>query len=163
MEDEFTKNSRPAGRLAAINRSNGGARKSQVDKALITEFGVEGDRQADQVNHGGVDRAVTLYSLERIQALAEEGHPVQIGALGENLTVSGLDWSLIVPGSEILVGPVRLQITKFTTPCSNLKEMFTGGKNFSRISQKQNPGWSRACARVLAGGVVSVGDPVVLL
>ena len=162
MENHFTTDRRQTGRLAAINRSNGGPLKSQVNEALITESGVEGDRQADQTRHGGVDRAVTLYSLERIQALAGEGHSIQIGTLGENLTVSGLDWSRIVPDAELLVGPVRLRITRFAAPCANVKNAFANG-DFSRISDKVHPGWSRACARVLAGGVVSVGDPVVLL
>ena len=162
MENHSTQDSRQTGRLTAINRSNGGHLKSQVNEALITESGVEGDRQADQARHGGVDRAVTLYSLELIQALASEGHSIQSGTLGENLTIAGLDWSRIVPGVEVLVGQVRLRITTYATPCNNVKDAFADG-NSSRIAQKLHPGWSRACARVLAGGTVSVGDPVVLL
>ena len=35
-------------------------------------------------------------------------------------------------------------------------------EEFTRISQKRHPGWSRVCARVIEGGVVRMGDPVVL-
>jgi hypothetical protein len=37
------------------------------------------------------------------------------------------------------------------------------GRDHSRVSQRRHPGWSRAHARVLAGGLVRPGDAVVLL
>ena len=146
----------------AINRSGGGVPKLQVREARITEQGVEGDQQKNTKIHGGPDRAVTLYSLEAIEDLAREGNPVGIGTMGENLTVSELDWSLMIPGSELLVGPVRLQITKFAKPCGNIRASFANGDE-SRISPDAHPGWSRVCARVIEAGLVRVGDPVVLL
>jgi hypothetical protein len=33
-------------------------------------------------------------------------------------------------------------------------------EDFMRISQKVHPGWSRVCARVIAGGLAQLGDPV---
>ncbi len=149
------------GKLVAINRSDGGLPKSPVSQARITEAGLEGDRQKHPQIHGGPDRAVTLFSLEAIEAMAREGHPIGIGSTGENLTVAELDWSLVVPGAELQVGEVRLRVTKFTTPCASVQESFAEG-NSSRISQKENPGWSRVCARVLTPGIVRTGDPVIL-
>jgi len=35
----------------------------------------------------------------RIEALQNEGHPIAFGSTGENLTVSGIDWQRVVPGS----------------------------------------------------------------
>ena len=160
-EPAKSKNGRQ-GKLVAINRSGGGLPKLQVGEARITEAGLEGDQQRNTKIHGGPDRAVTLFSLEAIEEMAREGHPIAIGSTGENLTVSNLDWSLVVPGSELQVGEVRLQITKFTMPCLNVKGSFASGDT-SRISQELNPGWSRVCARVLAGGVVRTGDSVVVL
>lgn len=150
------------GKLVAINRSGGGLPKLQVGEARITEAGLEGDQQRDTKIHGGPDRAVTLFSIEAIESMAREGHPIGIGSTGENLTVSSLDWSLMVPGAELRVGEVRLRITKFTMPCVNVQGSFASG-DASRISQEQHPGWSRVCARVLSGGVVRTGDSVVLL
>lgn len=172
MQNHFTPGNGRTGRLEAINRSAGGVPKLQVGKASITASGVEGDRQRDLSRHGGPDRAVTLYSWELIQALAGEGHPIGIGTTGENLTVAGLDWSLVVPGVELLIGeaegqkegsgPVRLRITRYTGPCFKIKGSFANGDE-SRIAQDIHPGWSRLCARVLAAGVVCVGDTVALL
>jgi MOSC domain-containing protein YiiM len=163
MKDQSTEQARRKGRLAAINRSDGGVPKSQINEALITETGLAGDRQRNLTLHGDPDRAVLLYSMEAIQALSSEGHPIGPGTAGENLTVADLDWSLVVPGAEILIGDaVRLRITKFAMPCFNIKKSFAD-EDSSRISPERYPGWSRACARVLSGGVVRVGDAVLLL
>ena len=40
--------------------------------------------------------------------------------------------------------------------------VFKGG-DFSRVSEKRHPGWSRVYARVLAAGAIRQGDPVRLL
>jgi MOSC domain-containing protein YiiM len=151
----------PSGRVASINVSAGGVPKTAVAEAAVTEAGVAGDRQRDLRHHGGPDRAVSLFSLEAIHALRGEGHPIGAGTTGENLTVSGLDWSGVVPGAEIRVGPLRLEVTGYAAPCSNIAGSFAGG-GVARISQKLHPGWSRVYARVLAGGVVRVGDPAEL-
>jgi MOSC domain-containing protein YiiM len=147
------------GQLVSINCSNGGVPKTPVAEVLITESGLTGDRQRDLCHHGGPDRAVLLYSLELIEALQKEGHPIEVGATGENLTVSGLDWNLIVPGFHIWVGAVRLLATKYADPCRNISGSFING-DMTRIAQTLYPGWSRICAKVLVPGTVRVGDPV---
>ena len=150
------------GVLVSINASGGGVPKLPRHRAAVTAAGVEGDRQRDLRYHGGVDRAVCLYSFDHIRALQEEGHPVSIGLLGENLTVMGLDWRRLTPGTRIQVGGVRLLITAFAVPCKNLSPYFVEGKIF-RVSQKVHPGWSRAYARVEHPGMVQIGDPVRLV
>jgi MOSC domain-containing protein YiiM len=150
-----------SGRLVSINRSNGGVPKQPVLECRVTESGLEGDRQRDLRFHGGPIRAVCLYPLESIEALQRERHPIAPGTIGENLTVSGLDWSLMVPDVELEVGEVRLQLTKFAAPCVNIAGSFRDG-DFSRVAQKLNPGWSRICARVVRSGILRVGDPVVI-
>jgi MOSC domain-containing protein YiiM len=149
------------GRLASINVSAGGVPKTPVAEAAVTEGGVAGDRQRDVRYHGGPDRAVSLFSLEAIHALQREGHPIGVGTAGENLTLSGLDWSAVAPGAEVRVGPVRLEVTAYAAPCSNIEGSFAGGA-VKRISQKVHPGWSRVYARVLTGGLLRVGDPAEL-
>jgi len=147
--------------LASINISRGGVPKEPVFDALITATGVAGDRQRDLRYHGGPDRAVVLYSLDLIAALQREGHFIATGTTGENLTISGLEWPAIVPGLELKIGAVRLIVTSFASPCEKIRRSFIGG-DFRRILQGLHPGWSRVCARVIAGGIVSVGDCVTL-
>jgi MOSC domain-containing protein YiiM len=98
--------------------------------------------------------------LERIQALQQEGHPIDVGTAGENITIEGIDWELIVPGVHLRVGDeVLLEVAAFTSPCKTIKESFIDGR-FVRISQKLHPGWSRVYARVLSEGEIHFGDQV---
>jgi MOSC domain-containing protein YiiM len=89
------------GVILQISLSNGGVPKRAIDRGIVWEEGLQGDRQADLRAHGGPARAVCLYSFEVIERLRAEGHPIGPGATGENVTVGALDWSLVVPG----VGP----------------------------------------------------------
>lgn len=149
-------------RLESINTSRGGVPKLAVFEAFIAEAGVSDDAQRNLQLHGGPDRAVVLYSLDLIRALRDEGHPIAAGTTGENLTVSGLDWARVVPGIELTVGAVRLRITRYATPCSQIRASFRGGE-VMRIAHASHPGWSRVCARVLEPGLAQPGDPVDLV
>jgi MOSC domain-containing protein YiiM len=133
--------------------------KLPTGEAHVGVNGVADDRQRDQHFHGGPNRAVCLYSLELIRALQAEGHSIGVGSAGENLTVSGVDWALMVPGRRVRVGEILLELTKYAHPCSNLVPYFREGK-FTRISQKVHPGSGRLYARVLEEGFVRPGDPV---
>ena len=148
--------------MESINASRGGVPKHGMFEALITDAGVDGDRQRDHRFHGGPDRALILFSLDVITALRAEGHPIAPGTTGENLTLSGLDWRALVPGTELLIGAIHLRVTNYTSPCAKVGPSFTGG-DYTRISQNLHPGWSRLSARVLTGGLVTVGDRVELL
>lgn len=130
--------------------------------AHIRTNGLEGDAQRDLRYHGGADRAVSLYSFDLIQALQSEGHPITAGSAGENLTLSGVDWSAMAPGARIEIGDVVLEVTQPASPCMNIAGSFRDG-SIVRISNGKNPGWSRFYARVLKEGLVSTGDTVRLM
>jgi MOSC domain-containing protein YiiM len=150
------------GTLVSINVSSGGVPKRRIGDAKVSRLGLQGDAQSDKKHHGGGERAVCVYSLERIHALQAEGHPIDVGTVGENVTVEGIDWDLVVPGARFLLGEeVILEVTDFTDPCKTIRESFIDGK-FVRISEKLHPGWSRVYARVLAEGEIRFGDSVEL-
>lgn len=149
-------------RVFQINLSDGGVPKLPTLEAQVTGQGVSGDRQRNRVHHGGPNRAVCLYSLEQILALQQAGHPVYPGALGENLTLSGVDWSRMEPGVRLQIGDcVVVEVTDYAYPCNNLTPYFLKG-DFKQISQKIYPGRSRVYARVLQPGAVRISDPVVV-
>jgi MOSC domain-containing protein YiiM len=148
------------GTIRSINLSSGGVPKKPVTGAQVALLGVVGDAHNDTTGHGGPERAVCLYSLERIRDLQREGHPIDIGTAGENLTVQGLNWDLVVPGVRIRCGDeVELEVASFTSPCKTIKASFSD-ERFKRISQVVHPGWSRVYARVLVEGRIRVGDRV---
>jgi MOSC domain-containing protein YiiM len=149
------------GRVVQVNvNPRGGVPKHAIEATEITTEGVAGDKQRDRRFHGGPQRAVSLFSIERIEALRAEGHPIAPGSTGENLTLAGVDWDAIKVGDRLRVGEwVELEITGYASPCSNIEASFADGA-FKRMSQKLHPGWSRLYARVLAEGTVRAGDPV---
>lgn len=146
-----------------VSVSDGGVPKRPVFEAKVGKDGIEGDRQENLKFHGGPDRAVCLYSLELIERLQDEGHSIDAGLSGENLTIVGLEWEQVKPGAVLAVGPeVRLEVTSYTSPCSKNGRWFRD-EEFSRVSQKLNPGWSRVYAKVLREGVVRPGDKVEMI
>ena len=140
----------------------GGVPKHPVEGAMIRSGGVEGDKQNDLRYHGGPDRAVSIYSSEIIRSLQSEGHPIGPGSSGENITIGGLDWGEIGPGKIMQIGRARIEITTPAAPCATIRECFLN-EEFSRVSEKRNPGWSRWYARVLDEARVSPNDRVVIL
>ncbi len=151
------------GRIHQLNRSQGGVPKLPVAEAELTESGLDGDRQKHTAFHGGPERAVSLYSLEVIEALRAEGHPISPGSTGENVTVSGLDWPLLLPGTRLALGDEAVVvITSFANPCGSIRPSFAAGQ-FKRISQKVNPGSSRLYARVVRAGRLAAGQEVRVL
>jgi MOSC domain-containing protein YiiM len=146
------------GVVASINSSGGGVPKRRVNDAIVSRLGLLEDAQNDKIHHGGTERAVCVYSLERIRALQQEGHPIDVGTAGENITLEGIDWDLVVPGVRVKLGDeVVLEVASFTTPCKTIKASFIG-ERFVRISQKLHPGWSRVYARVVSEGEIRFGD-----
>jgi len=128
---------------------------------MVRVDGMEGDRQANRKYHGGPDRALCLYAQERLDALASEGHPLERGWLGENITIAGLRWEEVRPGMRLRLGGVEVEVTGFAAPCRQIADGFAD-RLFTRVGEKVNPGWSRVYARVLAEGEVAVGDPVTI-
>jgi MOSC domain-containing protein YiiM len=149
-------------RIFQINTSRGGVPKLATAVADVTTLGIAGDAHHDRRHHGGPDRALCLYSVEQIMALQEEGHPIFPGSAGENIVTIGLDLFSLEPGARLTVGDdVEIEIASYTSPCKTIAASFIDG-NFSRISQKVHPGWSRLYARVLREGSIRPGDPITL-
>ncbi len=151
------------GQIAQLSRSGGGVPKLPVPEALVTRLGLESDVQKHRRFHGGPQRALCLYALERIEQLQGEGHPIRPGSTGENVTLQGVDWAALKPGHRLVLGDeVEIQITSYVVPCKNIAGSFRDGE-FTRISQKLHPGDARLYARVLREGRVAVGQPVRVL
>ena len=148
------------GSVHQISISRGGAPKWPVPAATVGPAGLAGDYHFDVANHGGPLRAVCLYTMEQIERLMAEGHPIFAGAVGENVTLRGIPQALLTPGATLAIGAeVRLEVVSYTTPCKGIADAFSTG-DFTRISQKTHPGESRVYARVMHGGEMRAGDPV---
>lgn len=146
-----------------INVSNGGVPKLPVTKAKVGVDGMVGDDQADKKHHGGPRQTLCLYSLQVIEALRKEGHPIEPGFAGENITLAGVDWPSIRSGDRFRFGTdLVVEITDPATPCSQNAGWFLNG-DFTRMSHTRYPGFSRWYAIVIDPGEIATDDPVELL
>lgn len=146
------------GRVHQVNVSRGGAPKLPIALARVTVEGIEGDEHFDVRNHGGPMRALCLFTLEEIERLAAEGHPIFPGAAGENVTLTGLPLAALTPGTQLALGDdLLIEVTSYTSPCNGIAEAFNDG-DFTRISQKLHPDESRVYAKVLRVGELRPGD-----
>ena len=135
-----------------------------IDKAEIKFEGVEGDFnrfRTEKINSIGT-RAVTLFSLEQIEKLKSEGHAIDVGTTGENITIEGIDWPSLKIGTRMMIGDAMIELSEPTAPCSKIGKSFIDGA-FSRIDHELELGWSRWSASVIEEGQVEVGSQVILL
>lgn len=152
-----------SGRVVQVNVSQGGVPKLPVERAWVGRLGLEGDAHRERTVHGGPQRAVCLFSIEAIERLQSEGHPLEPGSVGENLTTSGVEWSLLPVGARARIGDeLEIELASSTTPCATQKPNFSDGR-FSRISIDLHPSDSRMYARVVREGEVRPGDAIVVL
>ena len=149
----------------SINISTqGGVPKLPIDKAEIKFQGVEGDFnrfRTEKINSIGT-RAVTLFSLEQIKKLKSEGHAIDVGTTGENITIQGVYWPSLKVGTRMMIGDAMIELSEPTAPCSKIGKSFIDGA-FSRIDHELKLGWSRWSASVIEEGQVEVGSQVILL
>jgi MOSC domain-containing protein YiiM len=151
------------GRVVQVNLSGGGVPKLPVESAWIGRFGLGGDAHNEPTVHGGPHRAVCMFGIEVIERLQAEGHPIEPGGAGENLTTTGVDWSLLPIGARAFVGDtVVLEISSSTTPCATQTHNFRDG-NFNRILIDKHPADSRMYARVITEGEVKRGDSITVV
>ena len=156
------------GQIASINVSHpGGVPKRPIDRTLITTRGLIGDGQrTKEPVHGGPEKAVCLFGVEQIRRVNADGHHLYPGAIGENLTLSGLDLGGLESGDQLRIGdpatgPI-IQLSDPAAPCKNIAGSFEDWR-IARVSHKVRPEDSRWYARVLREGPVVSGDPIELL
>jgi MOSC domain-containing protein YiiM len=143
-----------AGRLEwiGLRRERRGAVVAVTEAQALVDLGLSGDHRA---RRRGSTRQVTLIQREHLEViaalLARSDLPPDL--LRRNLAVSGLN-VLALKDQVFTIGEVMLEGTGTCEPCSRMEEnLGAGGYNAMR-------GHGGITARVLAGGVLHVGDAV---
>lgn len=141
------------GTLRAIwrKRAKRGPMDPQTAAVLVAGRGLEGN-----ANQGG-RRQVTMIEEERWTEATSEIGAEDLPPLSRraNLMIAGLSLEN-TRGRILRIGPARLQIWMECTPCERMDEARPGLKEALR------PHWrGGACAQVLEGGEIRVGDEVV--
>lgn len=131
-------------------------------KVALASDGLAGDGHADLENHGGVDKAVLVYSGEHREQWRQETFPegLPAGAFGENFTVQGLTEADVCLGDIFEVGTARVQVSQPRQPCWKQARRYGIKDLVAQIVRTGRTGWY---LRVLREGVVEAGDVMTLL
>jgi MOSC domain-containing protein YiiM len=123
---------------------------------------LDGDRQADLVNHGGRDKAVYAYPSEHYVFWKSElpGMELPWGSFGENLTVAGLLEADVCLGDRFQIGTAEVVVTQPRIPCFKLNLKFQRDDMARRFLASRRTGFY---LRVLREGEVGAGDEIVRL
>ena len=142
-----------------------GLPKMAVELANLTVSGIDGDynRFRKKKKNNDPDMAIMILCTDILSQLNQEGWPAQPGDLGENLTLTGMDYASIETGQQYKIGDVTLEISIICDPCSNLYTLpYVGterGPAFIKTLMNRR-GWY---ARVLTPGTIKSGDSVTIL
>jgi MOSC domain-containing protein YiiM len=112
--------------------------------------------QGDRYDSGSGARGLTLIQAEHLPAIAAFSARRQLApaVLRRNLVVSGLPVMALL-GRRFRIGSVLLEGTQPCDPCARM-EAALGPGGYNAMT-----GMGGLCARILEGGVIALGDPVV--
>jgi MOSC domain-containing protein YiiM len=123
--------------------------------------GLEGDGQADRVNHGGADKAMCAYPTEHLPYWsARLGRTLAPAAFGENLSTEGLLERDLHLGAVFRLGSAIVQVSQPRGPCFKLAAL-NGEPHLAQWVQ--NAGFTGFYFRCLEPGALRAGDAFTLL
>ncbi len=126
---------------------------------MVDAEGLVGDAILNRKHHGGVDQAVYIQGSLDIDWWSRElGRELHYGMFGENLVIEDLESQRLAAGDRFAIGEILLEITSPRMPCATFAAHMGDPKIVKRYTEAARPG---AYARVLKGGMVEAGQPVV--
>lgn len=193
-----------AGRIASLNTGSGGVPKHPTTTIYVPASAGRGpidpvdvwaespryrlaDVHADANEHGGRERALSLYAAEHLREIgALFGREFPPGSRGENVTTEGIDYARLRAGDIVEMGNfspdpnfrriVRAQLTRPSSPCKTLQALcknpdgtddveawkrlvqYMGNRNLP--PEQVRCGWY---ATVLEGSLLAAGDDVLVI
>lgn len=133
-------------RAVCISEKRGTQKKNIESAVFVEDWGIQGDAHA-----GKWHRQVSLLSQETIEAFKARGAEITDGAFGENLVVSGYDFTKFPVGMRFACKDVVLELTQIGKECHH------GCEIFQKMGECIMP-TNGVFARVLHGGTIQTGD-----
>lgn len=141
-------------KVVALNTSDKkGVMKDNVDSAeFVVEFGIKGDA------HGGKwHRQISLLAQESIdKMIAMGGDGLKPGNFAENVTTEGIVLYELPVGTKLRIGSTLTEVTQIGKTCHH------GCEIAKKVGDCVMPR-EGIFVKVLEGGMVSVGDEIVVL
>lgn len=136
--------------------STGIYKKAVEGRVYLSSTQLDGDGQADLVNHGGPDKAVCVYCAEHYPMWEEKLHrKLPSGTFGENFTVIGLEETRVHIGDVFELGGALLQVSQPRQPCYKLGKKLETAELPLWVQQTGQTGYY---FRVLREGHVAAGQ-----
>ena len=140
-----------------------GIKKYPVPKAYLLKTGFKEDFQADLLHHGGVNKALFIFSKQTYEKINSHFNSVfdmtSMAFFGENLILSEICEKDICIGDILKIGETLVQITQPRQPCWKLS-VNTNQKNMTKFIF--DSGFTGFYAKVLQEGFICVNDEVIL-
>ena len=140
-----------------------GIKKYPVPKAYLLKTGFKEDFQADLLHHGGVNKALFLFSKQTYEKINSHFNSVfdmtSMAFFGENLILSEICEKDICIGDILKIGETLVQITQPRQPCWKLS-VNTNQKNMTKFIF--DSGFTGFYAKVLQEGFICANDEVIL-
>ncbi len=128
-----------------------GTPKTPVTSALLVAgHGIQGDAHA-----GSWHRQVSILPLSKIDEFNQRGADVIPGSFGENMIVEGADLKDFAPGTLFSLGDALLEITQIGKECHQHCAIY------KRMGDCIMPR-EGVFARVIRGGTIQIGDPLLV-
>ena len=128
----------------------------------VTKNGLEGDRQADLLAHGGIDKAIYAYSYKHYEYwgnFLRKDFSEEYGLVGENLTIDDFDEKNIFIGDEFRISKAILKVTQPRIPCYKIS-IKMNEKNFMKYFIEHN--YLGIYMKVINDGIIKKGDEIEL-
>lgn len=138
-------------KAVCISEKRGTEKKNIKTGVFVENFGIEGDAHA-----GDWHRQVSLLSYDKVEEFRAEGAEIEDGAFGENVLVEGIDFRNHPVGTRFRCNDVILEMTQIG------KECHTHCTIHQRMGKCIMP-IEGVFARVIHGGIISVGDEMEIL
>lgn len=137
-------------KAVCISEKKGTAKINIGHAEIVEDHGLKGDAHA-----GDWHRQVSLLSYEKIEEFKALGALVEDGSFGENLIVEGIDLKELSIGTRLRCNDVLLEVTQIGKECHN------GCAIAQSVGRCIMP-TEGIFARVLCGGMISVGDEITI-
>jgi len=128
-------------------------------RIMMRKLNIEGDGQADRVNHGGEYKAAYAYDVRNYAHWQKElgRDDFSHGQFGENLTTEGMDDDAVCVGDIFRIGGAVAEVSQPRNPCYKLG-LRMENEEFVRL-------FLESCLlgiyfRVVEEGEIGAGDPI---
>jgi len=155
-----------AGRVQPLSRGEGSAiaKRPLFGPVQIGLFGIMGDEQADQVHHGGRDKALHHYPFDHYAHWQEAAPDTALlsaaGAFGENVSTIGLDEDMVCIGDRFRLGSALVEVSQARQPCWKQGDRLAWAALPDLMVREGRYGWYY---RVLEPGQAQAGDDLILI